>query len=115
MDLPACGATSDINPHQQSDKLASGKKKILKMLQPYLPIGKAIRVILMEHSNKTTNSHVKKLSFEGEDGSIEGKSVLFFREPWGFFLSCRTGSYQCSKDMDFIVLHKPFNFSYNYW
>lgn len=30
MDLSACGAASDINPHQYSDKLASGKKKKLK-------------------------------------------------------------------------------------
>lgn len=116
MDLSACGAASDINPHQYSDKLASGKKnKNLKMLQPHFPIGKAIRVILMEQSKKSSNSQVKKLGFEGQDGPIEGESVLFYREPWGFFLLCRTGSYQCSKDMNFIVLHKPFNFSYNYW
>lgn len=38
------------------------------MLQPYLPIGKAVRVILMEHSNKPSNSQVKKLGFEGENG-----------------------------------------------
>lgn len=85
MDLPACEATSDVNPHQYSEKFASGKKN-LKNVTTYFPLGESVRVMLMEDSNQSSESHEKKLGFEGEDGPIEAESALLLREPWGFFL-----------------------------
>lgn len=58
----------------------------------------------MEHSNKSSNSQVKKLGFEGGNGR---KNLFYSSENPGAFSPVQ--NWKLSKNMDFIVLHKPFN------